>query len=205
MHPWRVGELAIQAKPLRGPLSGMGSDPLPNPAHYREKRGGLTSFRTASEYRLMNRELHPLETDPRFPSGNWTGYFLEPLVPGRHRMELILTFCHGKLTGEGRDRVGQFILRGRYCLEDGKCHWTKRYLAKHDVFYKGYNEGKGIWGLWEIPDSPSSLNQRGGFHIWPEGMTDPSQSHLTEEADLPLGVSTEEGEPSEPVVMPAAY
>ena len=24
------------------------------------------------------------ETDPRFPSGPWTGFFLQPLVPGRH-------------------------------------------------------------------------------------------------------------------------
>jgi hypothetical protein len=142
-----------------------------------------------------------VETDPRFPSGPWTGYFLQPVIPGRHLMELSLTFRQGQLSGEGRDWVGQFILRGRYCLEDGKCYWTKRYLAKHDVFYQGFNEGKGIWGVWEIPPSGLSEGWRGGFHIWPEGMPDPSQPVLTEEADLPTAVS-EELEVSDPLAVP---
>src|SRR5262249_26954607 len=86
-----------------------------------------------------------LETDPRFPSGPWTGFFVQRAIPGRHVMELHLTFRAGEMTGEGRDWVGPFLLRGRYSVEDGKCHWTKRYLGKHDVWYKGFNEGKGIW------------------------------------------------------------
>src|SRR5436309_718393 len=118
-----------------------------------------------------------LETDPRFPSGRWTGFFLQPeFPPGKHLMELILTFRHGTLKGEGRDWVGQFTMEGKYTVEDGKCHWTKKYLGKHDVFYKGFNEGKGIWGVWEI----LGYGLTGGFHIWPEGMPDPTQSHLTE-------------------------
>ena len=129
------------------------------------------------------------ETDPRFPSGPWTGFFLQPLVPGRHLMELQLTFRTGTMTGEGRDWVGSFLIRGRYDLADGKCHWTKRYLAKHDVFYQGYNEGKGIWGLWEIPPEHNAGQcWRGGFHIWPEGMDDPTRPELVEEADLPIHV-----------------
>src|SRR5881227_325081 len=90
-----------------------------------------------------------LETDPRFPSGPWTGFFLQPLVPGRHLMDLRLTFRQGGMSGEGRDWVGKFVIRGRYNVQDGKCYWTKRYLGKHDVFYRGFNEGKGIWGTWE--------------------------------------------------------
>ena len=109
------------------------------------------------------------ETDPRFPSGPWTGFFLMEHWPGRHQMELHLSFRQGAMSGEGRDRIGPFLIRGKYTLGDGKCHWTKRYIGKHDVAYQGYNEGKGIWGLWEIP--PSS---KGGFHIWPEGMGDPT-------------------------------
>jgi hypothetical protein len=144
-----------------------------------------------------------LETDPRFPSGPWTGFFVQPLIPGRHLMELSLTFRSGQLTGEGRDWVGKFVLRGRYTLEDGKCYWTKRYLGKHDVFYKGYNEGKGIWGVWEIPADETSSGWRGGFHIWPEGMADPTSPELTEEADLPAAIS-EELEPSEPFVSVVA-
>ncbi len=152
---------------------------------------------------MTNPEPEPLETDPRFPSGPWTGFFLQPLVPGRHRMELALTFRAGLLRGEGRDWVGKFVLRGRYSVADGRCHWTKRYLSRHDVYYKGYGEGKGIWGVWEIPDSEISGHQRGGFHIWPEGMPDPSRPALSEEADLPLTVTTEDLEPSEPFAVPA--
>lgn len=141
------------------------------------------------------------ETDPRFPSGPWTGYFLQPAIPGRHLMELQLTFQQGHLTGEGRDYVGEFILRGQYFLEDGKCYWTKRYVGKHDVFYQGYNEGKGIWGVWEIPEARQQAAQRGGFHIWPEGMADPTQSHLAEEAQIPIPVA-EPIEREEPVAEP---
>jgi hypothetical protein len=142
-----------------------------------------------------------LESDPRFPSGRWTGYFLQPAVPGKHMMELLLTFRQGEMKGEGRDWVGPFILRGRYTLEDGKCHWTKRYLGKHDIFYQGFNEGKGIWGTWEfLPTGPYGY-QKGGFHIWPEGMADPTASHLTAEAELPMPV-LETVETEEPVAEP---
>ena len=102
------------------------------------------------------------ETDSRFPSGPWCGFFLMSHLPGRHQMELHLTFRQGMMTGEGRDRIGHFLIRGRYQVEDGQCWWTKRYIGKHDVSYHGYNEGKGIWGLWEIPPT-----WKGGFHIWP--------------------------------------
>jgi hypothetical protein len=126
---------------------------------------------------------HPAETDPRFPSGPWRGFFLMTHLPGRHQMELHLSFRQGVMTGEGRDWVGSFLIRGKYNLDDGKCQWTKRYIGKHDVAYQGYNEGKGIWGLWEIP--PSS---RGGFHIWPTAMGDPTSPHLAEALDAPAEI-----------------
>ncbi len=129
----------------------------------------------------MNADQAPqLETDPRFPSGPWIGFFLQKSHPGKHNMELRLTFQNGVMAGEGRDWVGEFLVQGQYSLADGKCHWTKKYLGKHDVFYKGFNEGKGIWGVWEIGQLA-----RGGFHIWPEGLGDPSDEHLVAEADLP--------------------
>lgn len=141
----------------------MTTPPSPEPPMDREPPAGLE-----------------IETDPRFPSGPWTGFFLMDHWPGRHQMELRLTFGEGNLNGEGRDRIGEFLVRGQYNLENGKCHWSKRYIGKHDVFYQGYNEGKGIWGLWEIP--PGS---RGGFHIWPEGMGDPTSPQLAESAETP--------------------
>ena len=132
----------------------------------------------------MNAEqLSQLETDPRFPSGPWVGFFLQKIHPGKHSMELRLTFQAGNMTGEGRDWVGPFLVKGRYDLADGKCYWTKKYLGKHDVFYQGYNEGKGIWGVWKI--SSAGIDQSGGFHIWPEGFGNPADEYLVEEADLP--------------------
>jgi hypothetical protein len=134
----------------------------------------------------MSTEQAPhLETDPRFPSGPWVGFFLQKSHPGRHAMELRLTFQMGNMTGEGRDRVGPFLVKGRYDVADGKCYWTKKYVGKHDVFYQGYNEGKGIWGVWEITHAGLGVLARGGFHIWPEGLGEPTDEYLTAEADLP--------------------
>ncbi|MCI0681328.1 MAG: hypothetical protein L0Y71_04420 [Gemmataceae bacterium] len=132
-------------------------------------------------------EPSALESDPNFPSGPWTGFFLQPQLPGKHRMELHLAFQQGVMTGEGRDRVGDFTVKGRYEVATGQCHWTKRYVGRHDVLYKGFNEGKGIWGVWQIPPSQNlGLDWRGGFHIWPEGMPDPTGDRLDEEADVPV-------------------
>jgi len=148
----------------------------------------------------------PLETDSRFPSGPWCGFFLMSHLPGRHQMELHLTFRQGVMTGEGRDMIGPFLIRGRYQVDDGQCWWTKRYLGKHDVSYRGYNEGKGIWGLWEIPPS-----WRGGFHIWPESMGDPTRQRLTEAIDEPMiveegaGMEAEVGVGEEVTVGAGAY
>ena len=96
-------------------------------------------------------------------------------------MELDLNFRQGVMTGEGRDMIGPFLIRGLYSIDDGKCAWTKRYIGKHDVAYQGYNEGKGIWGLWEIPPT-----WRGGFHIWPTAMGDPTAPKLAEVVDEPM-------------------
>ncbi len=126
-----------------------------------------------------------METDPRFPSGPWVGYFLQKSHPGKSTMELRLTFRGGAMTGEGRDWVGQFHIKGQYNVADGKCYWSKKYLGKHDVFYQGYNEGKGIWGTWEIGYPTLGVLARGGFHIWPEGLGTETDEYLVEEADLP--------------------
>ena len=142
----------------------------------------------------MNRENERVaEADPRFPSGPWTGFFLQEQMPGRHLMELQLRFSEKVLRGEGRDLVGEFTIAGRYETDEGTCYWTKRYLGRHDVYYKGFNEGKGIWGTWEITLAGGMFFDVGGFHIWPEGMPDPTGSHLAEAVDGPALVETEVG------------
>ncbi len=125
-----------------------------------------------------------VETDDRFPSGPWTGFFLQPGSKERHGMDLRLTFRQATITGEGHDRVGAFLIRGRYQVDDGRCWWTKRYIGRHDISYTGYNEGRGIWGNWEF-DARTAPGWRGGFTIWPEGMADPTLNRRSESADLP--------------------
>lgn len=114
----------------------------------------------------------PSETDERFPSGPWRGYFIQ--WSSRSRTELDLRFSNGLISGHGADWVGEFTIKGRYQTDDGKCWWTKRYVRGHDVAYQGYNEGRGIWGVWEI----NSVQWRGGFHIWPKGQEE--GEHLDE-------------------------
>jgi hypothetical protein len=141
------------------------------------------------------------ETDPRFPSGRWVGFWIQAHAPaGRFQTELHLSFAGGVLNGEGRDWVGAYTVRGRYDLRDGRSHWTKSYRGKHQVAYAGFNEGKGIWGTWTITASEISIEVRGGFHIWPETMADPTGSHLSEHADLPA--AQEEGIEAEPIAAP---
>ena len=135
------------------------------------------------------------EVDSRFPSGPWTGFFLQPILPGRHQMDMILTFRDGRIAGEGRDRVGNFVFQGRYQVEDGKCWWTKTYVRQHSLAYEGFNEGKGIWGTWKY--SPSN---HGGFHIWPVAMGDPTQSRLAEAIDEPAPSGF--GPADEPAAIP---
>src|SRR5262249_112576 len=85
-------------------------------------------------------------------------------------------------------KIGEFLIRGKYSTDDGKCHWVKQYIGKHDVFYQGYNEGKGIWGTWEIPPE-----HRGGFYIWPTAMGDPTLPKLTEALSGPVKLNTVQG------------
>jgi hypothetical protein len=116
------------------------------------------------------------ETDPRFPSGAWVGYLLQKHGRlGRYAMQMRLRFhvgaLGGTMTGEGEDFVGPFTFQGTYDLGTGECVWVKQYLGRHEVNYRGFNEGSGIWGVWEMPGWGLS----GSFHIWPEDMPDPSQ------------------------------
>ncbi len=99
-----------------------------------------------------------------FPSGPWIGFFNYCAGGRRYRMDLLLNFANGKITGEGSDRVGPSIVAGRYDQTSNECWWIKTYISAHHVTFRGYREGKGIWGTWEIGSA-----WKGGFHIWPLG------------------------------------
>jgi hypothetical protein len=77
-------------------------------------------------------------------------------------MDLHLDFSQGRIAGEGTDDIGPFSIKGKFDAATRECHWTKSYVGAHDVFYRGFREGKGIWGTWEI-----TIQDHGGFHIWP--------------------------------------
>jgi hypothetical protein len=126
-----------------------------------------------------------------YPSGPWVGFY--NYRPGeRHRMQLHLTFANGTMSGDGNDDVGRFLIKGRYDSQSFECHWTKSYVGAHDVFYRGFREGKGIWGTWEI-----GILNHGGFHIWPKkagdaelptesgSATEPEDAIATETAEVP--------------------
>ena len=54
--------------------------------------------------------------------------------------------------------------------------WTKTYPGSHDVHYRGFQEGKGIWGTWKSASSPTA-----DFYIWPKG--EPEEEMTTAAAE----------------------
>ncbi len=97
-------------------------------------------------------------------------------------MELLLEFTSGRITGEGMDGVGPFVIDGKYSIETSECHWDKTYVGRHTVGYRGFRDkGKGIWGTWSLDND----QYKGGFQIVPvdEGVPLPA---LEEDKDLEL-------------------
>lgn len=121
---------------------------------------------------------HPVAHDS-FPSGPWTGFYSYS-PKDKHRMDLDLTFASGRMSGGGNDDVGRFVIRGQYDTQSLECWWTKTYVGAHDVFYRGFREGKGIWGSWEI-----TVQDHGGFHIWPKRVGEGEMETTAAEEDNP--------------------
>ncbi|HLU39057.1 MAG TPA: hypothetical protein VK081_06705 [Planctomycetota bacterium] len=136
---------------------------------------------------MTNKSNHD---NDRFPSGPWTGFYLDPRQPGQHRTDLDLSFYRGKIAGSGSDKAGAFTITGRYS-EDGEVRWSKSY-AGHAVTYRGFREGKGIWGTWQLEDGGHVV--RGGFHIWPqragEGIEENAEVAASDPAETLLNAGT---------------
>lgn len=109
-------------------------------------------------------EDRPATDDPLFPSGPWRGFYVYRGSPSRHRMDLRLHFREGTVDGQGADDIGTFSIRGRYDASSLELLFRKHYPASHDVHYRGFREGQGIWGTWTIGSLTS-----GGFRLWPNG------------------------------------
>ena len=105
-----------------------------------------------------------------YPNGPWVGFYVYSFEKqNRHRMDIALTFSAGNISGSGSDDLGKFGIVGKFDAKNGECHWHKSYvgLPKSEmVFYKGFREGNGIWGTWEITFTT------GGFRIWPKSLGD---------------------------------
>ena len=95
-------------------------------------------------------------------------------------MDLALAFANAIISGDGNDDIGRFFVTGRFDEANGECYWTKNYIGRHHVYYRGFREGKGIWGLWELP------HESGGFHIWPLGQEEGDQDHESAEEPAPV-------------------
>ena len=100
--------------------------------------------------------------DAPFPDGPWRGFYVYSSARDRHSMDLRLRFRDGVLSGSGDDDVGPFTIHGRYDVEAGEVHWTKTYVGRHSIYYRGFGESSRIWGTWELGE-----DWTGGFKIWP--------------------------------------
>ncbi len=107
-------------------------------------------------------EKSALETDPRFPSGRWKGYYIQAGIRGWQ--DLILNFCDGKIEGTAIDKGGECDIQGTYDLSNGAVSLVKIYFY-HKVEYRGEARDKGIRGGFMIR-YPLDIDA-GDFYIWP--------------------------------------
>ncbi len=129
------------------------------------------------------------ETDERFPSGHWIGWYRQ--YGTRSRMLIRIWFQHGKVHATGSDGIGPFTFSGRYDTESGDVSFVKTYIARPElveIFYQGRGEQKGVRGAWEF------LGIRGGgeFHIWPESQSEGETDavHVEQEIEIRRSVPT---------------
>ncbi len=127
--------------------------------------------------------MRPEETavidDTTFPNGPWVGFYTYGDRDGKHRMDLELRFHDGLVDGTGIDDVAPFRIRGHYDRTSMDVTWHKTY-SSHDVWYRGFREGRGIWGVWEMP-----THSHGGFQIWPKGIEGGEHAMIEEETPVP--------------------
>jgi hypothetical protein len=127
-------------------------------------------------------------SEPDYPSGAWTGFYNYGRDAQRNPMDLFLNFSAGRITGDGVDDIGSFVIAGTF--SGSECQWTKTYPGSHEVTYRGFREGKGIWGLWDIPNA-----ERGGFHIWPLSADGGVEAEETAEEKTPEAFAPVEHRP----------
>src|ERR1039458_5383438 len=113
--------------------------------------------------------------DESLPNGPWTGFYTSSPQGKRHPMNMNLHFSIDLVDGDGTDEIGRFQIHGEHNSKE--VSWTKFYIGRHTVRYRGFRDGlkKALWGDWKI--SPKIT---GGFHIWPVGSSDDGEEIKSE-------------------------
>jgi hypothetical protein len=126
------------------------------------------------------------ETDARFPSGLWTGFYVQ--WGQRGQQDLTLSFKNGQISGCGSDTAGEFEIEGQYDPSTGQCGLTKSYADSHDVEYEGKADPTGISGNWLLYHQADPLGiprDRGTFHIWPVPRSGAAGNHADQHLSTP--------------------
>ncbi len=103
---------------------------------------------------------------------------------------MVLTFKDGYISGEGKDNIDRFSISGSYSPETGECKFTKWYdrpffdLSTAPVSYRGFNQGRFIWGTWDI--TTPNEHADGGFKIWPEGYSGGGDAVAEQDIEEPV-------------------
>jgi hypothetical protein len=113
------------------------------------------------------------------PSGAWSGYYSYRFAAGKHRMKLDLLFSgNGGIQGDGLDDIGSFLIQGVFNPTTLETSWTKAYIGRHTVDYRGLYNNKSISGVWTLGPG------EGDFRIWPgasaEGEEETAQVEIEE-------------------------
>jgi len=199
-HPDHAVDFGAQAKAFAALLEHWGLDRPHVVAH---DFGGAVSLRATLAEQAAYASLMLVDVVAIPPSGSPFFQFvkrhpttLDELPPYIHEAILrayVSAASHrglrehelAELVAPWRTEAGQPAFYRQIAQYDEKsleCSWTKTYVGAHDVSYRGFREGKGIWGRWEI-----GVANCGGFHIWPRSASEGEE--LSEYAEKPEPVN----------------
>ena len=100
-----------------------------------------------------------------YPSGPWVGHWDQDGMGRQSMHDLVLEFDAHRISGQGRDCVGEFTLRGEIA-PDATVSLIKQYVGRHAVVYSGQHDGEGmIFGVWVLhgDDGKFAMRPAGGF------------------------------------------
>ena len=109
-----------------------------------------------------------------YESGSWDGHWDQEGLGRQEMHDLRLEFSGDRLTGSGRDCVGEFTLTGEVNA-NAEVQVVKKYVGRHSVVYLGRHDGEGlIHGVWALngDNGTWAIRRRGGFRKTDEPIVD---------------------------------